>query len=339
MGRLSRYKKLKSVDPFAKNRTWEDGYGCTSTTVRKAKRRSKTATKLHEQKAKRRLKRKGGGLTDFGGSNGGLEEGFDLPPAGGDEFDMSDLTGSVKRFKAPSSVIPLLEDDKHKIGTVSATSTGKADKLDMRGVKIQTSDAAAQAASTATLVAAGVKDKSKITAKTTAEDIMASLEHDAKSKKKRKTKDAGDETTAAKKRQHKKDYLAKRKAMKNGRKRKANHDSDSDDDDGGGGQHRGSASNDEGGSGVGVSGVRHGRTSAAFDEQAERPPTFTKLPRGAKKKQQFASSSSSKQESSYTSNGGMTDEARRKEQRALEAMREQAVARYAVLKANRRNQD
>ena len=105
MGRVSKYKKVKAVDPFSKQkkgkaaasaRTSEYVWGMGDN-GRKEKKRS--------LKAQRHQGRKlgGGGMSD--GRRRAREAagagGFDLPPSGKDDFDLADLVGSVKRQKRP----------------------------------------------------------------------------------------------------------------------------------------------------------------------------------------------------------------------------------------------
>uniref|UniRef100_A0A7S4MG38 Uncharacterized protein n=1 Tax=Odontella aurita TaxID=265563 RepID=A0A7S4MG38_9STRA len=122
MGRVARYKKVKSFDPFSSNsRQTGHIYGGaggsgvgndkviwgTAGNGRKAKKRSKTAAKLRETKLKRRARRgKGGGGDAFEEADDG---GFDLPP-GKDDFDMRDLVGSLKKSRKPRRSDGLLDD-------------------------------------------------------------------------------------------------------------------------------------------------------------------------------------------------------------------------------------
>lgn len=89
MGRVARYKKIKAFDPYSKEnggkvQLEKVGIWGLGDNGRKTKKRSKTAEKLRANKRKR-----------------DVDEGdpFDLPPDGEDEFDMADLVGSVKKEK------------------------------------------------------------------------------------------------------------------------------------------------------------------------------------------------------------------------------------------------
>lgn len=89
MGRVARYKKIKSFDPYSKEnggRVQLDQVGVwgLGDNGRKTKKRSKTAEKLRAKKRKRQVDD---------------ENPFDLPPEGEDDFDLADLVGSVKKEK------------------------------------------------------------------------------------------------------------------------------------------------------------------------------------------------------------------------------------------------
>ena len=75
----------------------------------------------------------------------------------------------------------------------------------------------------------------------------------------------------------------------------------------------------------------------AIDDQVERPPTFTVLPRGANK---LAKNKNTKHSSKNENNMSEDDESAalriRKEQQALEAMREKVMKQYAILRESRR---
>jgi len=106
MGRVSKYKKVKAVDPFSKKkkgkaaafaRTSEYVWG-TGDNGRREKKRSLQAQRHQARKLG------GGGMSD--GRRRAREAagagGFDLPPSGKDDFDLADLVGSVRRQKRPS---------------------------------------------------------------------------------------------------------------------------------------------------------------------------------------------------------------------------------------------
>jgi hypothetical protein len=115
MGRVAKYKKIKSFDPFSKKKKKTNNHTASSEsgdviwglgdTGRKVKQRSRTAERLHAKKNKskknlqqqqqQQQQRRRPSRED------GKEErndGFDLPPSSDqDEFDLADLMGSVTK--------------------------------------------------------------------------------------------------------------------------------------------------------------------------------------------------------------------------------------------------
>ena len=64
MGRVARYKKVRSIDPFAKNGSWKSDVGDCAT-LKRVKKKSKTALKMKEQKLSK-LKQRTRGKTMMG---------------------------------------------------------------------------------------------------------------------------------------------------------------------------------------------------------------------------------------------------------------------------------
>jgi len=127
MGRVARYKKVKSFDPYSKKNggkvnlnnvgIWgmgEDG--------RKAKKRSRRCENLRESNGKKKK------VTD---------DGFDLPPSERDDFDLKDLDGSIKKQKgetlkrAPSSTSEMRIAVGENVATIPKT---EADERMVAGV-------------------------------------------------------------------------------------------------------------------------------------------------------------------------------------------------------------
>ena len=115
MGRVAKYKKVKSFDPYSKqNRGNIDlpsvGVWGLGDNGRRKKKRSQKAEKMHARKLKQKSKKyKGDKFMDDGG--------FDVPPTETDEFDMADLVGSIKRQKV---------ETKDLLGSSSITTTTAA---------------------------------------------------------------------------------------------------------------------------------------------------------------------------------------------------------------------
>ena len=308
MGRVARYKKVKSVDPFAKGRTWTDDVGNTAN-IRRVKKRSKTAQKLKDQKNKR-----------FRGQKKSEDDdGFDLPPGGEDEFDMSDLMGSVKRQKSkPDELLkggnPILDNAVSKSSSSGNDKllSSKPERIDARGIK-QPSRVSKQPNSSneskknAAAVASSSGSKGlEITAYTSTREIIAACSNP-------KTQQQGVDGTNSKQAKRKAFFQQKKLKKKNKRAR----DDESEDDD--------VKNPDRDAMSAGKS---SNQSRCAIDDQVERPPIFSALPRGAKKKKSAVTKK----------NEGQDEKADRirKEQQNLEAMRQHVMAQYAILRESRR---
>ncbi|KAL7554339.1 hypothetical protein ACHAWF_018197 [Thalassiosira exigua] len=357
MGRVSRYKKVKSIDPFAKNGSWKSDVGDCAT-LRRTKRKSKTALKLKEQKLNK-LRRRGrgkggddgnGGRRRGGGCNGwGDDDGYDLPPEGGDEFDMSDLTGSVRKLPAPRSN-PLMDATatSHAVvrasrGTVAAAIGGgdaKASKKRKNGASRDVGKS-------------GSGGAPAITAQTPTREIIAACSDPRRAAANDRSSSSNSEPSKQEKR---KAYMAEKKRAKK-RKRGGFDDGEDDDYDAkqralqslhGQSQSKSETSKTEKGpkkhlvKQENYSDALIART--ALDDQVERPPVFTSLPRGAAKlaKHRKAKEAEDRERAREgKDNDDNEDDAKerriRKERLALEALRERAVKQYAMLRESRRN--
>ena len=310
MGRVARYKKVKSVDPFAKGRTWTDDVGNTAN-IRRVKKRSKTAQKLKDQKNKR-----------FRGQKS-EDDGFDLPPGGEDEFDMSDLMGSVKTQKSKSD--DLLKGRNPILDNVVSKSSGddvlssKPERIDARGIK-QSSSVSKQPINqgsssnqskkkaAATVASSSGSKGLEITAYTSTREIIAACSNP-------KSQQQGVDGTNSKQAKRKAFFQQKKLKKKNKRTR----DDEAEDDD----------FNNPGRNSISA-GKPSNQSRCAIDDQVERPPIFSTLPRGA---------ASKKKKSNVTDkNEGQDEKADRirKEQQNLEAMRQRVMAQYAILRESRR---
>lgn len=307
MGRVARYKKVKSIDPFAKARTWTEDVGNTSN-IRRAKKRSKTAQKLKDQKNKKR--RNNADKTN--------DDGFDLPPEGDDEFDMADLLGSVKRQKANCDDLlkgnnPIL-DNNTSAKPSSSGEKSKVEKVDTRGVKSTAKPNVSKESDKNIKNASAAKSSSKgleITAHTPTREIIAACNNP-------KTQKQGADGTSSK--QAKRKAFFEQKKLKKKKKHVRGEDYDEDEYD--------YASSSR-------SPPRKAPVArAAIDDQAERPPIFSSLPRGATSKKKKAAAKEKRGEK-HEDDGEKADRIR-KEQQALEAMRQRVMAQYAVLRESRR---
>ena len=125
MGRVSKYKKIKAVDPFSKKKkgkaaissraseyVWGSGDNGRREKKRSLKARRHQARKLEGASDGRRRAREAAGAG-----------GFDLPPSGKDDFDLTDLVGSVRRQKRPR-IDDGLADTRRRTETVFRKSKG-----------------------------------------------------------------------------------------------------------------------------------------------------------------------------------------------------------------------
>ncbi|KAL3817530.1 hypothetical protein ACHAXA_003703 [Cyclostephanos tholiformis] len=339
MGRVARYKKVKSIDPFAKNGSWRSDVGDCST-LHRVKRRSKTALKMKARKMNKSKRRARGERADDvaiggrgGGSNGyGDDDGYDLPPEGGDEFDMNDLMGSVKRQGHDKPNLLLGDDNGAAQLSTSASSTpsrfvgvpSSIGNMTSKGSVINNKANTKKNDSATTLI---------VTAQTPTRDIIAACSNPTPTTKKNKRQIDDDSYTGMSKQEKRKAYFEKKRLKK--RKRASAGDDDEDDDvyianrnaetKFAAKKHPAKQQN--------YSDTVIART-AAFDVQAERPPTFTMLPRGAHK---LAKKNRDGGVDTTSTGKEGVDQRIRKEKQSMEAMRERVMKQYAILRESRRN--
>ena len=321
MGRVARYKKVKSVDPFAKNgSSWKSDVG-DCTTLRRKKRRSKTAEKHKEQKMKKR-NRKGG---EGGGSNGfGSDDGFDLPPSGKDEWDWSDIVGSVKK-------------QQHKKEELSDNATPMPTVVPSKGAahKVATApDKKKQQKKTIIPSKANIKKSfemgDKITSRTSTREIIETYSRPNSSKRLSENGDSDGMTNRA---QKKKAFLDSKK----NKKRRRQMEQELDDEEYAARQkalrslHSSQSSPDIAQSKTHL--VQQSnysetlRTRTVIESQVERPPTFSSLPRGARTKKAAIEGRNDREND---------DQRIKKEQQQMELMRQRVMQSYAKLRESRR---
>jgi len=319
MGRTAKYKKVKAFDPYSK----KNGGRISLETVGvwglgdngvKPKKRSKTAERLKQEKANRKLKRQANIKSnnkvkaDVGG---GDNDGFNRPPSGKtDDFDMADLQGSLKRDKP--SVSELLNEESPLLTVVkssAASNNPQQNNPQPQGVidKHEIKEA--------TQLLKSDPSNNKMTTK-----HQGRQEHESKNAFARRVK--GETRQIIKqqkveeknplKRQLKKEFLnqKKRKKGKKGTHTNANHYNDDDNDD------------DESTPDYPV---------IPFGDQVERPPTFKTLPRGAIKAGPKADSTALKKTTRSS------DQDVKAEQEKMEQMRRQVQNQYAMIKAKRKS--
>lgn len=309
------------------------------TTLHRVKRKSKTSIKMKEQKLsklQRRVHTKKGGDASAtrskksGGSNGwGDDDGFDLPPEGGDEFDMNDPMGSVQKQTHKSN--PLLDTNNVAQQSVQLSAAGgeekekwtrKIQKVNFRDVAVASSGDKANAQSSKKQTDKNNLKKevaTVITANTPIRDIIESCS-DPKPQKRAANK-ASSSSTDMSKQEKRKAFFEKKKMKKRKHGSGTMEDDDSDDH----------ATRHQDFSSV-------GRTSRRLDDQVERPPTFTVLPRGANKLAKNKKTNNSCKNANNTSDDDDSAALRiQREQQALDALRKKVVQQYAILRESRRS--
>ncbi|KAL7465974.1 hypothetical protein ACHAXS_006298 [Conticribra weissflogii] len=343
MGRVARYKKVKSIDPFAKKSTWDSDFGDTTCgSLRRVKRRSKTALKLKEQKMKKLQKRGKMGTSEEkrkrGGSNGwGDDDGYDLPPDGEDEFDMADLMGSVKtQAVKPTKIL----ESRNKTTTISSPSaieekwTRKVEAVDLRGISIEHGTNEKPSSSKGTQQKQADSKKSNInskknsasltiTAKTPTKDIIAAFSNPKTAKAKNEKKQITITSPSSMSKQEKRKAFMEHKKAK---KRNRGNNFDGDNDDIGYNEYNA------------ASGTKMAPIVArnVIGDQVERPPIFSTLPRGASKNKKPKTTKNSSQQNDKEREDEKAQRIR-KEQLALVAMRDNVMKQYAILREKRRS--
>ena len=353
MGRVARYKKVKAFDTFAKNGTLMQDVWGLGNNGRKKKKRSMTAAKLREQKMNRKRKRRGGGFDD------GEGDAFDLPPNAADEFDMLDLVGSIKKESVPKNSNPLSKEEDVTNGTPTGSSVAPTLASNQETIRF---DIPKSAEAIPEEVQNEIRE-AKFLKITPEEDAMRKstpnlqrMPGESKSAFKRRMKAELEDGIIAdrlkkqarntEKKKKKKEFLNNKKKKK--KKKGKGGQGFVEDEEGGVLRSSGGYGNmnDQNDDGVGntsgglitgemaVAAAAKASTEVAFGEQAERPPTFAMLPRGATKK-----NTSNKNKHTKRGGSGGTSAAQIKaEQHAMDNLRRKVQTQYALVKAKRKRQ-
>jgi Txe/YoeB family toxin of Txe-Axe toxin-antitoxin module len=303
MGRLARYKKVKDCDPFSKKNGGRvrldtaDVWGLGDS-GRKPKKRSKTSEKLRARKKRKRT-------TEF-------EDGFDVPPGRGDDFDLADLVGSLKKeepVRLPTAVLAATP--------VSSTASAPT-HLEKTDEEVQESKLLKVDKQIQKKPADVVPEMGRMEGET-----KKAYHRRVKAETRQIIKEQRISNRNPEKKQRKKEFLNnKKKKKKNNRGDPNNptHDSEDESDN-----QRLTLSNDSFVTGEQALAARALETAVKFGEQAERPPSFRQLPRGASKKSQTQSSTRLVSSTQIAA-----------EQEAMEMVRRKVQAQYAAIKYKRR---
>ena len=352
MGRVASYKKVKTFDKSYSGGEYVWGTNAGS----KSKKRSLTAEKLRKKKLKRRKNGAGFGFGD--GS-----EGLDIPPEK-DDFNLDDFVVKKRKQKRLDHdlVLPKIND----LPTGRASSSSKHASKDEAGVKPSAivKNEKVKIGNTSIACHIPVDDQEEIkaakmlqvdprTGKSTSiqslrkstiegrregesmnafhrrlkEETKNALAENYKNSKPVKKRQAGDGEDEEKmtKAEKRREYSKMRKKKKKGKLNLSNLDEDD---------------------AIGYGGKDHddgfitGEEAAArisFLEQAEQPPVFNQLPRGAHNKLKLKMKGVSDDGSKSKKPGKIDEEGKIKaEQDAMEIMRRKVQAQYALMKAKRR---
>jgi hypothetical protein len=306
MGRVAKYKKVKSFDPYSKKNKGKvnlDNIGIwgLGENGRKEKKKSKRAEMLKSKTKKGKQ---------------AVDAGFDLPPSVKDEFDITDMVGSIKTQKAEKAE-ETFESQYKKVATAtgpvaSIPETDREEKKMQKFLKVESN----------------IDKAHKEKAETTAKRVEGESKRAYKKRMSEETKDIIRQDRTVEKnperRERKKEFLKNKK----NKKRKPAFDDDDDDSDGPGAAA--SYNDNDDGFITGEQAVKKMGDQVMFGEQAERPPVFRQLPRGAK-----AKAEPSKKAPKGTK-PGMTSEQVEAESNAMDIMRRKIQAQYALIKAKRK---
>ena len=362
MGRVARYKKVKkslskatpkgaerisianngkdskgSIDYFDRVGVW--GLGDSG---RKPKKRSLASMKLRAQRNKK--------IPD-------ARENFDLVCEEGDDFDLKDLVGSLKKEQQPIEVTAFTSTSYSSTTIESATLPEQPSATDSAtntpsiknesSVAIQTNENSKSATSVSKDLKSIATDDEKLHKKFEAQVVpkkstivksegrMIGESKNAYSKRvKQETRQiiqrANQQAHNPEKRLKKKEFLTMKKKMGTSKKRKNKFLDSNDDDDDDAFQMDDDDLHHESDkllTGEQAVAARARATRVQFGEQAERPPNFTQLPRGANDKKLKQQKLSSKIKTQQDIDA---------EALAMEVIRRKVQAQYAEVKARRR---
>lgn len=332
MGRVARYKKVKSVARHHSGGEyiWGSNNGRSST----KKKRSQIAEKLKEKKLKRKHKN---------GFDGVDDSGYDLPPSGKDEFDLSDPDFKVKKVKTQSVIkddisssmgskstskttttpVPsatITTGNQVKIGnTIVSCTIPKDDVEERRAAKsllVDTKSGKSKSENTNTIKKRQEGESMRAFNRRLREQTRLALAQDLKQRASNidinKSGDGDGQPTG--KKEKRKEYMKLKKLKK--KKGVENVDESATEENE---FHQGDHNS--------LTDQNDDSVLPSFLDQVEAPPSFNQLPRHAKKKK-----------STDKKHVGMDEKSIKAEQDAMEAMRRKIQAQYSIIKAKRRQE-
>lgn len=340
MGRVAKYKKVKSFDPYSKKNGGKVdlpnvGVWGLGDNGRKVRKRSQKAERMHAKKVKNQAESKSNKKKN--NSNKFADDGgFDVPPMEEDEFDMADLMGSIKKQKVETKDLLGATDNAASVASNDKATSNNSNTMDESYDKIVTSTG------NVANIPKTEQDENKV-----ARLLRLDKQEEQKAEKERKlshnrmegeSKRAYAKRTRAETRQiikqstttnrnleklqKKKEFMNNKKKQK---KRKGAYSSSYGDADGGDGYDDGYDSDTYKGRGRGGDSPE---APVRFGEQAERPPVFRQIPRGAKSKSKTVTLSAKSQ--------GMSEDQVAAEKNAMEVMRRRVQAQYKAIKTRRK---
>lgn len=296
MGRVARFKKIRSCDPYSREnrgRVALDRVGVwgLGDSGRKAKKKSLVAQKYQAMKSKRR------------GKDYASNDDFDLPP--NDQEDEFDSTTFVVQKKTKPLSFADLETTKQ--------SEHEIKKEESRINKLLKIDAQVEPKKGPVAVPGKMPGESKNAYRKRVKTEITLMTKESKQQSKQ----------SLRKKEKKKEFFKNKKLKKKGTTSTVPRDVDSND-------LSGNESDDDL---VTAEKAVRARTLDApkFGEQAERPPDFKLLPRGATKRKDANKQNSKKRKA-------MDDEDVQVEQETMELMRRKVQAQYALVRQKRRGQ-
>lgn len=332
MGRVSRYKKVKKSLTSATGGKSGTHRGSGGETIwgytdcgRKPKKRSLTVLKLRARNNKKRKR------------SSDDDDGFDLEVTGGDDFDLHDLVGSIRKERMPVVDEQPPKQDDHSFSITKVPEIAMKEETSKSNIipKEKHNDHDHVTPSSSSLEAVVVeeakllKSLEKQIEPVAKSGIVTDLGRKPGESKRAYNKRVKLETRLIiqntkkssrnpEKQQRKKEFMKNKKKLK--KKRNNQRADDDDDDDSEDDEYR-----------IPKSGTNSIDPPVVFGEQAERPPIFKVLPRGAvpkpTKKNNHNNSKNSSSKNKQTSNISSEE---------MEIMRRKVQAQYSSIKAQRR---
>jgi hypothetical protein len=368
MGRVAKYKKIKSFDPFSKANKKNQGSRLGNGDViwglgdngRKVKQRSRTAERLYVKKNKQnknhhqQQQQQHNRLSGVDGNKNKAKDdrngGFDLPPTSQqDEFDLADLMGSVTK-EVVTEVMSLNDEPSAAASTVATTTSSLSNAVPNKN--LETTKVFPETTNSAVNNKTNVDDETKVARLLKLDrqvvlspnpSLTSSSLHRLPGESKRayqkrtrlETRQIIHQTTRnlkrnAEKVQKKKEFLNQKKKHKK-KLGQFQYDDENEKD--------GTLDVISTGRRGDIPGGRNDDT-VRFGEQAERPPTFRQLPRGAKpnknntKLQHVLPSQIGQQQQQHDISSATTRTTATAAE--MELLRRKVQAQYASVRAKRR---